>query len=129
MHQQYDLKSWCEKLLIQHHMSVQDACMPKKNCHDMPRIGSALAPRSTMVHASPSATPEKWTSLSSPIMISSITLHRPSFTASGVSNVDAISPPAPARRCGLQLELSCVPLGSCPAGGGDLGPQIMEQMS
>ena len=68
------------------------------------QIGRALAPRSTMVHASPRATPEKWTSLSSPIMISSITLHRPSFTASGVSNVDAISPPAPARRCGLQLD-------------------------
>jgi len=56
--------------------------------------GGALAPRSTMVHASPSATPEKCTSLSSPIMISSITLQRPSLTASGVSNVDAISPPA-----------------------------------
>lgn len=39
-----------------------------------------LAPLSTMVQASPKATPEKWSSLSSPIMISSISLHVPSFT-------------------------------------------------
>ncbi len=46
------------------------------------------------MHASPISTPEKWMSLSSPIMISSISLQLPSFTASGLSKVDAISPPA-----------------------------------
>ena len=55
---------------------------------------AALAPRRTMVQASPSWTPEKWMSRSSPIMISSISLQWPSFVASGLSNVDAISPPA-----------------------------------
>lgn len=40
------------------------------------------------------STPEKWMSLSSPIMISSISLQCPSLTLSGLSKVDAISPPA-----------------------------------
>ena len=56
-----------------------------------------LAPRKMMVHASPISTPEKWMSLSSPIMISSISLQLPSLTASGLSNVEAISPPAGSR--------------------------------
>ena len=47
-----------------------------------------------MVQASPISTPEKWISLSSPIMISSISLQLPSFSLSGLSKVDAISPPA-----------------------------------
>lgn len=46
------------------------------------------------MQASPISTPEKWISLSSPIMISSISLQLPSFTASGLSKVEAISPPA-----------------------------------
>lgn len=58
------------------------------------QIRGALAPRRTMVQASPSWTPEKWISRSSPIMTSSISLQWPSFVASGLSNVDAISPPA-----------------------------------
>ena len=57
-------------------------------------VRSSLAPRRMMVHASPISTPEKWMSLSSPIMISSISLQLPSFTASGLSKVEAISPPA-----------------------------------
>lgn len=47
-----------------------------------------------MVQASPRATPLKWMSLSSPIMISSISLQCPSFTWAGFSNVDVMSPPA-----------------------------------
>ena len=39
-----------------------------------------LAPRSTMVHASPSATREKWMSRSSPIITSSMSPQVPSFT-------------------------------------------------
>ena len=46
------------------------------------------------MQASPISTPEKWMSLSSPIMISSISLQLPSFTDSGLSKVEAISPPA-----------------------------------
>ena len=45
------------------------------------------------MQASPMATPEKWMSLSSPIMISSISLQWPSFTEDGSSNVDVMSPP------------------------------------
>lgn len=40
------------------------------------------------------STPEKWMSMSSPIITSSISLQWPSFTSSGWSKVDAISPPA-----------------------------------
>lgn len=45
----------------------------------------------------PIATPEKWMSLSSPIITSSISLQLPSFTSSGWSKVDAISPPTNVR--------------------------------
>lgn len=54
----------------------------------------SLAPLRTMVHAAPISTPEKWISLSSPIMISSISLQLPSLVFPGFSKVDAISPPA-----------------------------------
>ena len=46
------------------------------------------------MQADPISTPEKWISLSSPIMISSISLQLPSFVFSGFSKVEAISPPA-----------------------------------
>lgn len=41
----------------------------------------------------PMSTPEKWMSVSSPIITSSMSLQWPSFTSSGWSKVDAISPP------------------------------------
>ena len=43
--------------------------------------------------------------LSSPIMISSISLQLPSFTPSGLSNVDTISPPAVDDRVGCNNDL------------------------
>jgi len=52
-----------------------------------------VAPRKTIVHASPAATPENLISLSSPIIISSIRSQWPSLTSSGWSKVEAISPP------------------------------------
>mmetsp|Transcript_10549 Transcript_10549/g.48495 ORF Transcript_10549/g.48495 Transcript_10549/m.48495 type:complete len:223 (+) Transcript_10549:174-842(+) len=51
------------------------------------------APRSTMVHASPFATPLNLMSLSSPIMISSIKSQVPRTLPSGSSKVEQISPP------------------------------------
>ena len=53
-----------------------------------------LAPLKTIVQAAPISTPEKCMSLSSPIIISSISLQLPSFVFWGFSKVEAISPPA-----------------------------------
>ena len=50
------------------------------------------APRRMIEQAVPDLQPEKRMSLSSPTMISSISLHSPSVTSSGLSKVDAISP-------------------------------------
>ncbi len=61
---------------------------------DAGQLSHSLAPRSTTVHASLSAHPEKWIMRSSPIITSSITLHRPRRTLEGSSKVDVISPPA-----------------------------------
>mmetsp|Transcript_6020 Transcript_6020/g.20585 ORF Transcript_6020/g.20585 Transcript_6020/m.20585 type:complete len:288 (-) Transcript_6020:1009-1872(-) len=65
------------------------------------------APRSTMVQASPFSTPEKWMSLSSPIMISSISLHVPSLTSSGRSNVLVMSPPRTRERRSMPSKSAC----------------------
>jgi hypothetical protein len=51
-----------------------------------------------IVQAVPDLQPEKRMSRSSPTMISSISLHSPRFTSSGLSKVDAISPPVTAAR-------------------------------
>mmetsp|Transcript_1884 Transcript_1884/g.4198 ORF Transcript_1884/g.4198 Transcript_1884/m.4198 type:complete len:256 (-) Transcript_1884:1107-1874(-) len=66
-----------------------------------------LAPRRTIVQASPIATPEKWMSLSSPIMISSISLQLPSLISSGRSNVDTISPPSTRARFSMPSKSAC----------------------
>nr|GLL18414.1 hypothetical protein Itr_chr01CG23360 [Ipomoea trifida] len=66
-----------------------------------------LAPLKTIVHAWPISTPEKWISLSSPIMISSISLQCPSLTDSGLSKVDAISPPVTKARRSIPSKSAC----------------------
>mmetsp|Transcript_9878 Transcript_9878/g.17200 ORF Transcript_9878/g.17200 Transcript_9878/m.17200 type:complete len:238 (+) Transcript_9878:788-1501(+) len=66
-----------------------------------------LAPRSTIVHASPAATPEKRMSLSSPMMTSSMSLQCPSFVFPGSSNVEAISAPRTAARRSMPSKSAC----------------------
>mmetsp|Transcript_6658 Transcript_6658/g.27146 ORF Transcript_6658/g.27146 Transcript_6658/m.27146 type:complete len:219 (+) Transcript_6658:93-749(+) len=65
------------------------------------------APRMTMVHASPSLTPPKRISLSSPIMISSISSHSPSLTSSGWSKVEVISPPVTSASRSMPSKSAC----------------------
>ena len=65
------------------------------------------APRSTIVHASPHATPEKCTSRSSPIMISSTSLHSPSLTSPGLSKVETISPPSTSASRSMPTKSAC----------------------
>uniref|UniRef100_A0A6B0V1C8 Putative secreted protein n=1 Tax=Ixodes ricinus TaxID=34613 RepID=A0A6B0V1C8_IXORI len=66
-----------------------------------------VAPRSTMVQASPRGTPENLSSLSSPIITSSIRSHVPSRTSSGLANVDTISPPVTRARRSMPSKSAC----------------------
>ena len=115
-----------ETLLIKHKLAAESTlhaqCGPAQQSHatanDDVRHTVAgktwreriLAPRRTMVQASPISTPEKWMSLSSPIMISSMSLQLPNFSLSGLSNVDAISPP----KARQNLLYCTVRLTACP---------------
>ena len=68
---------------------------------------SYLAPLNTIVQARPISTPEKWINLSSQIIISSISLQCPSLTDSGLSKVDAISPPVTKARRSIPSKSAC----------------------
>mmetsp|Transcript_14826 Transcript_14826/g.39379 ORF Transcript_14826/g.39379 Transcript_14826/m.39379 type:complete len:223 (-) Transcript_14826:657-1325(-) len=65
------------------------------------------APRSTIVHASPSWQPENLITLSSPIMISSILLQNPSLVSSGLSKVEAMSAPSTAAMRSVPSKSEC----------------------
>mmetsp|Transcript_32759 Transcript_32759/g.80704 ORF Transcript_32759/g.80704 Transcript_32759/m.80704 type:complete len:225 (-) Transcript_32759:984-1658(-) len=65
------------------------------------------APRSTMVHASPLATPLNLISLSSPIMISCTSSHVPSTLPVGSSKVEQISPPVTSARRSTPSKSAC----------------------
>mmetsp|Transcript_14673 Transcript_14673/g.37231 ORF Transcript_14673/g.37231 Transcript_14673/m.37231 type:complete len:225 (+) Transcript_14673:185-859(+) len=65
------------------------------------------APRNTMEHASALATPLNLISVSSPIMISSTSLHDPSDTFLGSSKVEAMSPPVTSARRSMPSKSAC----------------------
>mmetsp|Transcript_115709 Transcript_115709/g.248616 ORF Transcript_115709/g.248616 Transcript_115709/m.248616 type:complete len:225 (+) Transcript_115709:172-846(+) len=65
------------------------------------------APRRMMVQAEPPLQPEKRMRLSSPTVISSMSSHSPRRTNSGLSKVDAISPPVTAARRSMPSKSAC----------------------
>mmetsp|Transcript_21209 Transcript_21209/g.63834 ORF Transcript_21209/g.63834 Transcript_21209/m.63834 type:complete len:261 (-) Transcript_21209:1028-1810(-) len=81
----------------------------RASCSDLSASSSTcvLAPRSTMVQASALATPEKWMRRSSPMVISSISLHSPSLVCSGWSNVLVMSPPVTRARRSMPSKSAC----------------------
>mmetsp|Transcript_2277 Transcript_2277/g.8764 ORF Transcript_2277/g.8764 Transcript_2277/m.8764 type:complete len:235 (+) Transcript_2277:1530-2234(+) len=79
--------------------SCSDRSASPSTCED--------APRNTIVHASPFATPLNLISLSSPIMISSTKSHVPNTLPAGSSKVEQISPPVTSARRSTPSKSAC----------------------